>query len=562
MSYSASRWAGKVWKEGGVQKLEDRISNDRSPHTEGAASQPAIVGPALVIALGNVLSRLLGLAREAVMADTFGATGLVSAYRIAAIVPTMLHDLLVGGMVSSALVPVFSEYAERDQMEFWQLANLVITLACVVLGGIALLGELLAPQIAWLLGGGFPPPLLEETIRLMRITIPAVLFLSLSSILSGLLYSLRRFAFPAFTTAVFNASIVLVVLLAAGRWGIRSMALGLLAGAMLQVALQLPGLHSMRFTPRLDLQDEGLRRILRLSLPILGGLVISQIAVVIDRNLASRTGEQTIAWMQYATTLIQFPLGLVAAAISLSLLPSLSRYTPHWRQGENLEGGQRLTAFRTLLGQGLRWVLLLTIPATVGLLILAEPVVRLLFQHGDFTPTDTAQTALALRVYLLGLTFAAVDQPLIFAFYALQDTSTPAIVGALSVGVYLAVALLLLGPLGMIGLVLANSLQWACHALVMIWLLRRRLGGMAAQRIWTAGAQALLAAAIMSMVVIGARWQMETLENRGTLSGKLLAVIAPMGLGGLSYVGALAVLRLEECRTAWQWLRDNSTKLL
>lgn len=482
------------------------------------------------------------------MADLFGATGLVSAYRVAAIVPTMLHDLLVGGLVSSALVPVFSEYAERDQDELWRVASLVISLAMAVLIGFTLLGELLAPQLAWLLGGGFPPPLLAETTRLMRITIPALLFLSLSSIFSGLLYGLRRFAFPAFTSAVFNAAIVLVALLGARWWGIRSMALGLLIGAILQVTFQMVGLRSMRFTTSLDLRHPGLRRILRLSLPIFGGLVISQIAVGIDRNLASRTGEQSIAWMQCATTLIQFPLGMISAAISLAILPSLSRYAAG-------QEDRKPADFRATLGQGLRLVLLLIIPAAVGLLLLAEPVVRLLFQHGDFTPTDTIQTARALRVYLIGLIFAAVDQPLIFAFYSRQDTLTPAIVGVLGVGIYLGVALPLLRPLGMIGLVLANSMQWLGHAVIMLWLLRRRIGGLMNQRVWTTGAQALLGALLMAVAVLGARWKMEALGGKTTLLGQLLTVIFPAGLGGLFYVGGLAALEVEEWEIAWRWLR-------
>lgn len=537
------------------------MSDLEAPQPELARSRLAIVGPASFIALGNVLSRLLGLARETVMAGLFGATGLVSAYRVAAIVPTMLHDLLVGGMVSSALVPVFSEYAERDQAELWRVASLVITLAAIVLGGFTLLGELLAPKISRLLGGGFSSPLLTETTRLMRITIPALLFLSLSSILSGLLYGLRRFAFPAFTTAIFNAAIVTVALLGATRLGIRSMALGLLLGSILQVALQVPGVRGMRFTPALNLRHPGLRRILRLSLPIFMGLVISQIAVGIDRNLASRTGEQSIAWMQYATTLIQFPLGMVSAAISLAILPSLSRYALSWEQpsshGElGSHGGDReLAAFRATLGQGLRLVLLLIIPAAVALFLLAEPVVRLLFQHGDFTPPDTIQTARALRAYLIGLTFAAVDQPLVFAFYARQDTLTPALVGVLGVGIYLAVALPLLRPWGMMGLVLANSMQWAGHALVMLWLLRRRIGPLMGERVWSTGGRALLAALIMAVAVMGARWKMEALEGRTSMLGQLLTVIAPMGLGGLFYAGGLAALGVGEWRTAWRWLR-------
>lgn len=540
-------------------ELQTAIPDAGTRRPEIAERQAAIIRPASLIALGSVLSRLLGLARETVMAHHFGATGLVSAYRVAAVVPTMLHDLLVGGMVTSALIPVFSEYADRDRAELWRVASLIISLASVVLGGVTLLGELLAPQIAWLLGAGLAPALQAETTSLMRLTIPAMLFLSLSSILSGLLYAIRRFAFPAFTTAIFNAAIVGVVLVAGGTWGIRSMAVGLLLGAVLQVAFQLPGLHSMQFAPRLDLRDPGVRRILRLSLPVFGGLVISQLAVGIDRHLASRAGEQVIAWMQYATTLIQFPLGIVAVAISLAMLPSLSRYAAAPAQAGSPRQEQQLAAFRTTLAHGLRLVLLLIIPATVGLLLLAEPLVRLLFQHGDFAPSDTVQTARALQVYLIGLTFAAIDQPLISAFYAQQDTLTPAIVGVVGVGIYLAVGLPLLRPLGMIGLVLANSMQWAGHALIMLWLLWRRLGGLKGQGVWRAAAQACLAAFVMAVAVAGGRWQMEALGQNLSRLGQLLTVLTSAGLGGVFYTLTLAALGAEEtgalyrrCRATWQ----------
>ena len=514
----------------------------------------SIIRPAILIAAGNVLSRTLGLGREALLANLFGATGLVSSYRIAAVVPTMFHDLLVGGMVNSALVPTFSEYAERNQSDLGRVVGLVIGLALLTLSGVILLAELCASQIAWLLGGGLPSPLLVETTHLIRLTVPALLFLGLSSILSGLLYGLRHFALPAFTTAIFNATIIAVTLLTAKRWGIRSMALGLLLGAVLQVVLQLPSLRRIGFIFKVDLRDPELRRILRLSLPVFVGLVINQLAVGIDRNLASHIGEQTIAWMQYATTLIQFPLGLVAAAISLALLPSLSRHAVNPKKAELCEESQEMTTFRSTLAQGLRLVLLLIIPATAGLIILADFLVRLLFQHGDFTAFDTIRTAHALRVYALGLTFAAVDQLLIVAFYALKDTLTPAIVGVLGVGIYLGVALPLLDSLGMTGLVLANSLQWAGHTVVMLWLIRRRLGGMGSRSVWTAGVHALLATILMSVLVMGVQRHMITLVDRTTLVGQLLSVAVSAGLGGTLYAAVLMALGVEECQVAWHWL--------
>ncbi|MCB9076213.1 MAG: murein biosynthesis integral membrane protein MurJ [Anaerolineaceae bacterium] len=447
---------------------KDLSVSQPAPSSEAAG----LVRAASLIAAGNVASRVLGLVRETVIAQLFGATGPVSAFRVAQIIPTMLYDLLVGGMVSSALVPVFSEQAERDRSALWQLASLILSLTVLVLSAIVLIIELAAPQVAVLMAGGFDAELLALTTHLLRLTTPAVFFLSLSGIVTGLLYALKRFTLPAFTAATFNAVIVLVAVGGVNfwGWGIEALAYGLLFGAVAQVGLQLPGLRDARLRFVIDLHHPALRKIGQLCLPILLGLVVSQIAIALDRNLASRTGAQSIAWMQYATTIIQFPLGLISAAISLAILPTLSRLAV-----AALETPARLDDFMDTLATGLRLVLMLIIPATVALFILAEPVVALLFQRGEFTPIDTSQTALALRLYLLGLIFAAIDQPLIFAYYARQNTLTPALVGLLGVGFYVAAALLpaLFRPLQMTDLVIANSVQLTGHAVVMLWLVNR-----------------------------------------------------------------------------------------
>jgi putative peptidoglycan lipid II flippase len=267
-------------------------------------------------------------------------------------------------------------------------------------------------------------------------------------------------------------------------------------------------------------------------------LIISQVAIALDRNLASRTGEQSIAWMQYATTIIQFPLGLIAAAISLAILPTLSRQASSRSQ---------LDEFMRTLTAGLRMVLVLTIPATVALFILAEPVIALLFQRGQFTSFDTQQTALALRFYLLGLTFAAIDQPLIFAYYARQNTLTPALVGLLAVGFYLVAALTptLFRPLQMTDLVLANSVQLTGHALVMLWLVNRvrslRHHGLA-----TTLLKAIIGALAMGSVLW---WVLPLLQQQwpaGTLLTQAILVSILVILGGGVYLLVAMVLRMPE----------------
>ncbi len=498
------------------------------------------------IAAGNVVSRVLGLARETVIANLFGATGLVSAFRIAQIIPTMLYDLLISGMVSSALVPVFSEQAEQDRTTLWHLASLVLSLAVVVLGVVILIVELAAPFVALLLAGGFEDELLLVITRLLRITAPAALFLSLSGIITGLLYALRRFALPAFTAAIFNAAIVVVALVGVTIFGlgVEILAVGLLLGAVLQVVLQLPGLRDARLHFEIDLHHPALRRIGKLYLPVILGLVISQIAVAMDRNLASRTGDQSIAWMQNATTLIQFPLGLVAAAISLAILPTLSRLA-----SAATATNSTLNEFMDTLATGLRLVLVLIIPATVALFVLARPIVALIFEHGQFQPFDTEQTTLALRFYLLGLIFAAIDQPLIFAYYARQNTLTPALVGLLAVGFYLITALLptLVRPLQMTDLVLANSVQWLGHALVMLWLVNR-LASLRGRGLGPTTLKATGASLAMGLVLWLTLPRLAAWLPPVTLITEIMLVGTLSLLGSAIYLLALWLLQVPELR--------------
>jgi putative peptidoglycan lipid II flippase len=524
------------------------------PPLEAGSAQPVapdIAGAATVIALGNVASRLLGLARETVIADLFAATGLVSAFDVAGRVPRMLFDLLIDGLVSSALVPVFSELAERDRAELWRVASIMLSLATLVMSAGALTLELFAPQVAWLMAGGFDPELLAYTARLMRITTPAVVFLSLSGIITGLLYALRRFTLPAFAAAVFNASIVAMALVLTGLlgWGVESLALGLLVGSLMQVALQAPGLRGAHLQFSLDWRHPELRRIGRLYAPVVLGLVVSQLGIVIDRNLASRTGEQSIAWMRYATTLVQFPLGLVSVAISLAILPTLSRLASSPQDGT-------LDEFMDTLATGLKMVLVLILPAVLGLFALSEPVVGLVFQHGAFTPFDTSQTALALRIYLLGTTFAAIDLPLVYAFYARKNTLTPALVGVLGVSLYLAAALAptLFHALRMVDLVLANSIQLTGHALVMLWLVHR-VGSLRGRGLESTALRSLAASLMMGgMTFASAQWLVARFPDQ-VLLHELIVVGGAGLLGFLVYGGLVTLLRIQEVNVLIALLR-------
>jgi len=514
------------------------VSPSGSPPTK--TEQGGIAQAASIIALGNIVSRMLGLVRETVIANLFGASGMVSVFRAASRVPNMLYDLLIGGMLSAALVPVFSQVVEdHGEPALWALFSRVASIIVVILTTLVLLLELLAPQVAWLLGGGFEPELQLALTNMLRIISPALLFFGMSGAVTGLLYTLKRFTYPAFGASVFNLGIIIASILLADRLGAYSLEIGVVLGSVLQLAIQLPDLRGVRLRFILDFRHPALRRIMALYLPIALGLVISNVQVSIDLRLASSTGESSLAWMANATTLVQLPHGLIAVAVSLAMLPTLSRL---FAQGDQ-EG------FRHTLGRGLRTVLVLIIPATLALLVLAEPIIALLFEHGQFTPRDTFWTTWALRYYLLGLIFAAIDWPLNYAFYARQDTLTPALVGIVSVGVYLAVALWLIRPLGMLGLVLADSAKHLAHATVMLALTRRRIGSLSDLGLGQATAKSFLAggvmAGMMALSLAGITRFFSSRAAEGFVT-ELLMVAVPIGLGAVVYWGLATLLRLEE----------------
>jgi len=497
-----------------------------------------------IIALGNIASRVLGVVRDTVKADLFGAAGPLSAYEVAALVPTMIYDLLVGGMSNAALVPVLSNYtAPERRAELWHLLGNLLSLVAVILSVFVLLVEVLAPQVVWLLGGGLTTDLQALAARLLRLCVPAVLFLNLAGVVSATLYALKRFTFPAFTAAAFNAAVVVCALLLSEQWGVASLAVGLLVGSILQIALQGPGLRDARWRFALDLNHPALRRITRLYVPIFLGLVVNQLAVALSYNLASRTGDRSINWMRYSATLIQFPLGLIATAVSIAILPTLSRQATGGQPG----------LFKNTLARGLRLVLALTIPATAGLWVLATPIVALLFEHGDFAPADTVATAEALRCALLGLVFASIDQPLIFAFYARKNTLTPALVGVWTTLLYALMALLpwWLGVLTLPLLILVNSIKLAAHALTMLVLTRRKMGGLGGHGIWRLVVKATVASAVMGGAVHVAAGKLAYIAPAG-LVGEVLLVGGAGFIGAIIYGALAALLRMEEVGLARQ----------
>jgi putative peptidoglycan lipid II flippase len=533
-----------------MTELQDPVSTDSTHVAPAPAPREAgLVRSAGTLGLGNITSRILGLAREVVISWYFGSSGELSAFNLAARVPAMIYDLLVGGMLSAALVPVFSDYARPEKRdELARVASAVLTLIAIGMGVIVLAIEVFAVPIANILGDFADPALQNVLAQSLRLISPAVLLFGLAGGISGLLYALKRFHYAALGAAVFNLGIIIAAPLLAHSIGIYALPLGVVGGGLLQIGLMLPGLRDVRLRLSARWRHPAVRRILRLYLPIALGLIVTQVQIIVDGRWASATGAQSVSWMRYATTLIQMPLGLVPVAVSLAALPMMS---------QRAAGGD-WTGFGAIFGRGLRLIVVLLIPATVGLWILASPVISLLFQHGNFTAYDTEMTAKALRLYLLGLPFAGVDFLLNYSFYARQNTRTPAIVGVVAVSIYFVVAASLKGPFGYLGLVFADSAKQAGHALIMSLLLLRTVGRPQGA-IGKTVAASIASAAAMGLVVWGLYGRLAPVVPVGLL-GELMLVAIPAGMGAIVYLAVLRVSGSPEAVTLIDALRTRSRR--
>lgn len=511
-----------------------------------------IVRAAGINSLGNVASRVMGLLREAVVAATFGASGATSAFDAVSGVPKMVYELLVGGMLSAALVPVLSEYAPppdpptdaqdeaaraAKQAELDQVLSVLLSLGLAVLLAVTALLAVGAPWIAPLLIGGFDRELLATATLLIRVIVPSIIVYGLSGILQAYHYARQKFVYPALGAPAHNLGVIVAVVLLARRLDVVSLSVGVVLAATTQFLVQLLGLRGVRLRWRLDLRHPVVRRIMTLYAPVVLSIVIQNIGIIIDRNLASRTVYAAITWMTKATFLIQLPLGLVSMAISLAVLPTLSQ----------IDARQMLEPFKRTFCRSLRLVLVMILPAAAALLVLGQPLIALIFERGAFTAADSLETWRALRLYLVGLPFAAIDLPLIFAFYAQKDTVTPVVVGIIAVLIYLIVGPALAFALGwgFLGLVAANSVQLAGHAVIMLILFRRRFGPLRGYGLWSTGAKALAASLPAALLAYAAVALLQGRVPAGFV-GQALLVTVGGGLGAAAYLAVARLLRIEE----------------
>jgi putative peptidoglycan lipid II flippase len=428
-----------------------------------------VLGAAGAVSVATMVSRILGVMREMVMARYFGAGLFTDAFNVAYRIPNLLRDLFAEGALSSAFVPTFIRTLKNEgKDEAWLLANKVLNALVVILGGLTLLIYFGAKWFVYLLAAGYAgiPQKLELTVQMTRIMSPFLLFVALAAVVMGMLNAFGSFFVPAMAPSAFNICCILAGIFLSPfmpRWGLKpvvSMAVGALAGGICQLVVQLPSAREKgyRFHAVLDFSDPGLRHIARLMFPAVIGLSATQINITVDNQLASLYGNGPVSWLNYAFRLMQLPIGLFGVAIATATLATVSHHA-----AEN-----RLDRLQATLSSSLRLAACLTFPATVGLILFRHEIIRLLYQRGSFLPQDTVQTSKVLLLYAFALFAYSAVKILVPTFYALNDTRTPVRTSMITVAVKVAVNLVLVIPMGFLGLALATALaSWVNFALLL-----------------------------------------------------------------------------------------------
>jgi len=526
-----------------------------SAHATVVGAAPAgrlrsLAGAVVIVASGFVASRVLGLLRDIVVTYSFGTGPEVEAYLAANRLPDLLFQVLAGGAVASAFIPVFARFvSEGNEEAAWRLASSAMNAAVAIIAPLALLGALLADPIMGLLIAGRPESTRQLAADLARIMLIAPALFAVSGFATSVLNTYQRFSLAAAAPALYNLAIIAGAILLRPL-GIYGLAVGVAAGAALHLAVQVPGLVrlGMRYRPIIEWGMPALHEVGRLMVPRMLGLGVVQISQLVNVLLASYLAAGSIAYLNFAWLIAAVPLGIFGMAVSTAVFPTLAEHSAR-QQAEELQ---------RVLVRTLRLILYLTFPASAGLLVLREPTVRLLFERGAFDSASTTATAFALGFLTLGLSGHAAVEILDRAYYALRDTRTPVVIATLAVVLNLGLGLVLMRtPLSFGGLALANSLAALGEAAVLTVLLARRLPGLPLARTGLALLRFLSATVLMAAIVAGAHALLSPLGGFG-LAGQALLVGVCVLLGLVAYVGLTTALGCSEVQTIQRLLQRRA----
>jgi putative peptidoglycan lipid II flippase len=511
---------------------------------QSAADKAQIARAAGLVMALFIVSRVLGLLREMVISLQFGTGGDLDAYLAAFRLPDILFQIVAGGALASAFIPTFSAHlAQQDDRGAWRLASAIINLVLILTSALAALAALLAP---WLVGTvvapGFDAPRQALTADLMRLMLVTPVIFGVSGVIMGILNAQQHFLLPALAPILYNLGIILGALTLAPGMGVMGLAVGVVAGALGHLLIQIPGLvrYGLRYAPTLGLRDPSVREVGRLMLPRVVGLAAVQINFLVNTILASGLVVGSLAAINFAWLLMLLPQGVFAQSIATAAFPTFSTQVARGQVAE----------MRNTLAATLRAILYLALPAAVGLVVLSRPLVQLVFERGAFTETSTEMVAWALAFFALGLPAHAVVEIVVRAFYAMHDTKTPVMVGIGSMVLNVILSLVfiqlfrVLGWMEHGGLALSNSLATTLEMAVLLYLIRQRLAGLEGRRMLASLARIGLASLLMGIVAAGLAW---LLKDYSVWLAAGVAVV----LSVVEYIVSSLALRSPEPWAVW-----------
>jgi len=496
-------------------------------------------------------SRILGLVRDQVLASMFGAGNAMDAFNVAFRIPNLVRDLFAEGAMSAAFVPVFmQQLASGERTAAWRFGNNVINALLVVTGVLVVGGIVFARPLVTAFAADYAtvPGKLELTILLTRIMLPFLTLVAIAAVVMGMLNSLDRFFVPALAPAMFNIATIICALLLVPlmpRFGvppIAAIAIGTLVGGLAQVLIQWPLLRQAGFSyrPFLDWKQDALRRVLLLMGPGTIGLAATQMNVFVNTVLATQQGTGAVSWLNYAFRLMYLPTGLFGVSIATATAPAVSRHAAQHNDA----------AVRSTLAEGLSLMLVLNVPATVGLIALSHPIVRVIFERRAFLPSDTFATAAALQYYAVGLLGYSIVRIAAPTFYALGDSRTPVQISVAAVLVNAVLNVVLARLFGYRGLALGTSIAALFNAVSLLWLLRRRLGGLDDRRILTSFSRIAMASLAMGAAALLIEWLLSQWIGGDAFLSQAFRLALTIVFALLVLAAAAHLLRIREFREA------------
>jgi len=514
----------------------DKITDNKNTIAKSAAA----VGVAVMV------SRVLGLIREQVFAGLFGAGYTYDSFVVAFRIPNLLRDLFGEGALSAAFVTVFSSYDEnRTKEETFRLASNVLTFILILLSLLTLIGIFNAGTIVSILAPDFS--LVEGKIllteKLTKIMLPFLVFISLSAVVMGILNTKGRFFIPALASSFFNLGSIIggtslaFILPKYGQPAIVGMAIGTLIGGILQLGIQLPTLlkTGFKYRPVLDLKDPGLHKVLKLMVPATVGLSATQINIFINTNFAASCVEGSVSWLYYAFRLVQLPIGVFGVALSIAMLPVLARQAAK----------KQISLMKETMVSSLTMVLALTLPATAGLILLSEPIIRLIFEHGAFTPEDTIATAQTLSLFAVGLFAYSANKVLVPAFYALDKTRYPVIASFMAIGINVIIVTLTIERFGHLAIALSTSCTMLVNFLFLMVVLYRSMGGYSVRYLVKGVGKILVSCAVLASLLVLLLPHFQFLLD-GSIPMQFAGVAVLILVASIFYAVSLKLLKLPE----------------